>query len=1267
MQRRHDHERRSPAHVRHAHAREGRHGAHRHRRRHRRGGPVGWGLRRAGSFLLAAIVLVTLAVGLGHQRLRQGPVSLGPQAAALVASRIEAGAEGLGVHIGDVQFALGAPGRASGLRLIDVTLRGADGEPIAAAPELVVDFRLVDALQGRLEPTALELRGVTLALVLQPDRTVELAGGPAPAVSEAAPEGAGDALAEAGGEGPGVSGFLTLLDQAAGGEGPLRRFASLSARDATVTLLDAATGVSWRLQDAEVVVALEADGEVGRLSGRLANEDSAPETAAGPGADDPVRQVLEDGAAPAPDYPEAGDVPDDSEAGDAPDYPEAGDAPDDSSAADPALAGTAAEAPAPYAILTGRRNREDGMISARLVFRDLPLSDLASAPALGDLAGVESRGSGQVDLTLDGAGAVQTAAGRLTLGPGALGIAGLEAPFDRIDAAIAEAAWERAEGTVDLTRLSLHGPAGALSLSGVAEPWGERREAGALAPTGWRVTLDVDALSASEATGFVAPLSFQRGRIEADVLPAERRLELATLTLESDLGEAGALPLHAQGVATLEEAGPRVAIRYGSDGFDAEALKRAWPRFAAPGAREWVTANVEAARITGMSGAFWMAPGEAPEVTLDFGFADLSGTILEGMPRLIGAAGRGRATLSRFEMAFDAAQTTPPGGGPISLAGSRFIIPDLVEDPQPAAPVIRGEGRLGDLLALIDQPPLRLTRKLDMDLGSMSGRASVEARLSFRLLKDLDVDDVAVEASARIRSLEMTAPGDGPRIVSDDLRLTATPDRFRLWGEANIGGRAAQVSWVERFDSSLPADQRRQVEADVSIGQKDLAQFGLDGALEMPQGRISADVKLTGEAIGDGFVVTANLGPAALRIPEIGWEKAKGEAGTLTVSGRTGDDGAVELRAFELKAPGLAARGSASLGAGGALRRVALERLTLDGVLDAALTLDVDAGGGMRLSATGRRLDIAGLTARRDRMADARATGGAAAPGGEADAGAADDPLAGMADLKGDLAFDVVTLVDGVDLTAATGELSRRRGVTAVTVAGRVNGGAEARLRYREGRRGGITLSLRSDDAGRLLDDLEISDAVQGGSLKVRGRLPPGESTLEGVAELTDLRVAGRKALDGVVSAARRDGVFERKAKEVEGGYHFYRVEAPFRLRGDVVTVTDALATGALLALKVNGDYDLGADRLDLQGVLTPAYAVNGLLNNIPVLGELFGGEGEGIFAMNFTVTGDAADPVIDASPLSFLTPGVLRRLLQPGNEVETGRDRYPDLFQGDR
>ena len=89
--------------------------------------------------------------------------------------------------------------------------------------------------------------------------------------------------------------------------------------------------------------------------------------------------------------------------------------------------------------------------------------------------------------------------------------------------------------------------------------------------------------------------------------------------------------------------------------------------------------------------------------------------------------------------------------------------------------------------------------------------------------------------------------------------------------------------------------------------------------------------------------------------------------------------------------------------------------------------------------------------------------------------------------------------------------------------------------------------------------------------------------------------------------------------------------------------------SGGAIGVTANGVVQLNQDRLDLQGTIVPAYALNSILGNIPVIGSLLlGGEGQGLFAANYQATGSAADPQIRVNPLSALTPGFLRRLFQP-------------------
>jgi hypothetical protein len=63
---------------------------------------------------------------------------------------------------------------------------------------------------------------------------------------------------------------------------------------------------------------------------------------------------------------------------------------------------------------------------------------------------------------------------------------------------------------------------------------------------------------------------------------------------------------------------------------------------------------------------------------------------------------------------------------------------------------------------------------------------------------------------------------------------------------------------------------------------------------------------------------------------------------------------------------------------------------------------------------------------------------------------------------------------------------------------------------------------------------------------------------------------------------------------------------------------------------------------------VAPAYAINSILGNVPIIGPLFGGGSQGLFAANYRVSGPSNDPDVTVNPLSALAPGILRQLFAP-------------------
>ena len=183
---------------------------------------------------------------------------------------------------------------------------------------------------------------------------------------------------------------------------------------------------------------------------------------------------------------------------------------------------------------------------------------------------------------------------------------------------------------------------------------------------------------------------------------------------------------------------------------------------------------------------------------------------------------------------------------------------------------------------------------------------------------------------------------------------------------------------------------------------------------------------------------------------------------------------------------------------------------------------------------------------------------------------------------------------------------------------------------------------------GSTLSLLDITDNIVGGQVTVTGQAVDrdGKQVFAGHIEGADYTLLHAPPFARILSLPSFSGAGSMLAGS---GIPFSTLRGDFAYREDRLALDNLVAYGGAIGVTGNGVADLGRDRLDLQGTIVPAYALNSILGNVPVIGPLLlGGEGQGLFAANYRVTGSAADPQVSVNPLSALAPGFLRRLFQP-------------------
>ena len=92
----------------------------------------------------------------------------------------------------------------------------------------------------------------------------------------------------------------------------------------------------------------------------------------------------------------------------------------------------------------------------------------------------------------------------------------------------------------------------------------------------------------------------------------------------------------------------------------------------------------------------------------------------------------------------------------------------------------------------------------------------------------------------------------------------------------------------------------------------------------------------------------------------------------------------------------------------------------------------------------------------------------------------------------------------------------------------------------------------------------------------------------------------------------------------------------------------NARASGDSVGITARGTFRLDTDEICLGGAVTPAYVLNAFLSNIPIIGWILtGGEGRGLFAINYSVRGPIDNPRGDVDAATAITPGFLRRMME--------------------
>lgn len=213
-------------------------------------------------------------------------------------------------------------------------------------------------------------------------------------------------------------------------------------------------------------------------------------------------------------------------------------------------------------------------------------------------------------------------------------------------------------------------------------------------------------------------------------------------------------------------------------------------------------------------------------------------------------------------------------------------------------------------------------------------------------------------------------------------------------------------------------------------------------------------------------------------------------------------------------------------------------------------------------------------------------------------------------------------------------------------------------------------LAVESSDAGATLRFVDVYRRMYGGRLTAGIGLNDGPQS--GVVQIRDFSLRNEPALSSIMAQgpepAEAESARGRRIApgRAAGDVTFDRMRANFVRSGSRVEFSDAAISNAAMGFTLSGWLDTGRERTDMNGTFVPLYGLNNVASQLPLLGPLLGGgHNEGLFAVNFRVSGKLSSPDVSVNPLSAIAPGFLRKLFSAGGGPFA--DGVPAVPQGER
>lgn len=735
---------------------------------------------------------------------------------------------------------------------------------------------------------------------------------------------------------------------------------------------------------------------------------------------------------------------------------------------------------------------------------------------------------------------------------------------------------------------------------------------------------DGSTLAQSDVPGAPMPfVSRVAGRFAADL----DVLNVDEIALRTRSGEVSG-----QARLTREEGlSPGVMLALQAHGISIDEAVRLWPWFSARGAREWVIGNMTGGRIATGRIDLDVPPGRIGN-GVPFGPDDITGrfeleegafAIAGTMPPMHQAHGTITFAGRNVDIELASGRVTMEGHGDVLASDGTMTIRPEQDEPLVAELEISVEGPAAAVMALAEQEPIDVDDHLDIASDEVSGTVSGRVSTEVPLEKGIPFEGLAWRVALDYSDLALAEPFEGQQVTDAEGTIVVDPEKAVIDADARLNGAPAELALVEPLGEG-DIERSRNISVTLDDEARNAIAPGLDPIISG-----TAAVKLE-EMAEEGRTISADLSSSTVSLPWIGWSKGAGVPAEASFAMAFADD-TTHLNDFSLTGETFRMNGEIALD-DGELQRASFDQVRLNRSDDFSVDLSRQ-GGGYAIRIRGKSVDVRSVI----KLMSTDSEGAARTVEGT--------PITLDLEVDAMTGFHGEVLRDVTMSYAGTGTVIDRLDFSATTSSGRP-------VTFTDGRQDGRrSIRMQSADAGAVLRFLDIYERMDGGQIALSLASVDG-GPLRGHVDARDFVLVNEPRLSSLVSSPP-PGNGQSLNQAVRGDLDASRVAFSRGYtaleKGDgYLKLDNGILRGPQVGASFQGTLYDPAGNMSMTGTFMPAYGLNRIFGEIPIIGQILGnGNERALIGITFKLSGDAGDPQLQVNPLSAIAPGIFRSVFE--------------------